>query len=146
MQIKLTEKGFERYTGELGGVKFENGISEEGINQNQADNIAAAMRVEVIGEGVAGAQRLVVEKARQADVIEARKRGQEGDKPKQAQVAQIQPPATIYSEEDLAKIADAKGISGLREIGEKLGVKGRAVKELMADILKAQAAAAPVKE
>lgn len=44
-----------------------------------------------------------------------------------------------YSRAQLEAIADKKGIDGLREIADKHGLKGRAVVELIAKILEAQA-------
>lgn len=46
----------------------------------------------------------------------------------------------VYSDEQLGIIADREGINGLRKIAEALGVKGRSIRELIENILKAQEA------
>jgi len=43
-----------------------------------------------------------------------------------------------YTKEELQKIADDKGLKGLRVIGNKLGIKFRGVKEAIKEILGAQ--------
>ncbi len=43
-----------------------------------------------------------------------------------------------YTKESLTEIYEEKGFSALRAIGDKFGVKGRSLKGLIADILKAQ--------
>ena len=46
----------------------------------------------------------------------------------------------VYTREDLAQIADAEGITGLRRIGDKINVRGRSIGELIDAILKYQQA------
>ena len=48
-------------------------------------------------------------------------------------------PAQTWTSDSLAAVADAKGIAGLREIAEPMGVKGRSINELIREILAAQA-------
>lgn len=43
-----------------------------------------------------------------------------------------------YTEEDLLKIADKEGITGLRKIAKPIGVRGRGKSELIKEILEAQ--------
>lgn len=144
MRIRLIEPGFERYTGNIGDVNFVDGLSERGISQNQADRIAAVMRVKVeSGEGAVGAARLVTLKGERAAVEAPRPRVSEQQpesKPAAEPAAQSAPaPERIYTEEELAQIADAKGIAGLREIGKSYGVKDKSIGGLIREILEAQA-------
>lgn len=44
----------------------------------------------------------------------------------------------IFTQEQLEKIADAKGIAGLREISDPLGLKARSIPELIREILAEQ--------
>lgn len=49
-----------------------------------------------------------------------------------------EPEKELYTKEILLNIASAKGISGLREIGDKFGVKFRSIDEGISEILEAQ--------
>lgn len=44
----------------------------------------------------------------------------------------------LFTKEDLQKIADEKGIAGLREIGDKMNIKFRSVEEGIRELLAAQ--------
>lgn len=50
------------------------------------------------------------------------------------------PNVKVYSREELEMIADEKGLKGLREIGDVLGVKGTAIITMIETILAAQKA------
>ncbi len=43
-------------------------------------------------------------------------------------------PSFVYNREDLEKIADKEGICGLRHIGDKHGIKGRSIAELIDEL------------
>ena len=50
-------------------------------------------------------------------------------------VEQFEDAPTVYTEEELGKVADKRGIGGLREIGDQLGVKSNSIVGLMKAIL-----------
>jgi hypothetical protein len=146
LKVKITEPGWERYSEYLNGVKFENGESVEELNQMQVDRIAATMRVQVI-DGVPENQRLVSENQRKAEVAENMKRVEaeelEAERRREAEkkAEKVKKAAgQMFSREQLEEIADEHGINGLRDVGDRLGVKGRSIEGLIEDILKAQEA------
>ena len=53
------------------------------------------------------------------------------------------PARQVVSQSDLEALASAKGITGLREIAEPMGLKGTSIKGLIAEIMKAQRNTAP---
>lgn len=146
MKVKITEPGWERYSEYLNGVKFENGESTEDLNQMQVDRIASTMRVKVI-DGVPENQRLVAENKRQAEVKETLKRAEieelEAERKRDAEkkAEEVKKVAgQVFTREQLEEIADDHGINGLREVGDRLGVKARSIGGMIDAILKAQEA------
>lgn len=144
MRIKIVEAGWEGFSDWMGPVKFTNGISDEDIADHVLMNISGSIRVVEYKDEGGGTQVGFA-----ANAVNNRDTGAPVDPLVLRDVpftegTPEQPPApeaapeTIYSYDDLAEIADLKGISGLREIGERLGVRARAINDLMAGILKVQ--------
>jgi hypothetical protein len=52
----------------------------------------------------------------------------------------VQEPRAVYTREELEKIADDKGIAGLREIADPMGVKDNSIMGLIKEIIQAQEA------
>lgn len=70
MHIKLVEPGFQSYTGLLGEIEFEEGLSVESLSRAQADRIASSIRVETVeGEGVGSAHDML-DRSHQAEIAE----------------------------------------------------------------------------
>lgn len=161
MKIRLIEPGMKRFTGFIAEVEFKDGVSIEDVTRREADLIASAMRTEAVdGDTPLAAARSVAGKDVSAEVVKALKRGDEDteadesveievpegtevegvdevpeDEEVQDAVA-VEAPST-YTFEQLAAVADEKGIVGLREIAAEFGVKGRSVKDLIGNILEA---------
>ena len=61
-----------------------------------------------------------------------------------AKAASPAAPAKSWTQEELSAIADEKGIKGLREIGDDLGLKGTGIADLIAKIVEATKGVAAV--
>lgn len=153
MKIRLKQKGFEHYTGQMGAILFKDGVSVRDVLDIDRRRLAGVMYVEDetgnqapitqdASDAVAPVGRdTVVQKATiervggdDSDVPQYTKPVEE--KPKKAQVERLETEITVrYSRDELEAIADAKGIGGLREIAEPLGVKGTSIRKLMDGIL-----------
>lgn len=129
--VKINEPGFDSFNGDIGGIEFENGVSIRDLSPLEVNRLSAAMRVETLeGEqlGVAAAiaanrdtplsneaERTVTAESENANFMQA--------------------PEGSYTRESLGEIADKKGIAGLREIAEPMGVKGVSIAALIDGIL-----------
>lgn len=146
--LKITQAGFENYTGDLSVYHFTEGLSDEKIGRNERDRIAAAMTcVEVDDDNIetpAGStHRMVSDRAAYFEPVPPAQRMTEAEKMAEdkafvmkalgANAAPI-----IYTEEELNAVADTGGISGLRAIAEPLNVKDRNLNVLVQKILAVQ--------
>lgn len=176
MKLRLTGEGFTNYTGQMGVIYFQDGVSinevlpvdgmriagtigavwEDGSHANIGDVYAANLQTPA-PTGLQ-AQRLDhlaavvgVQNAAQAiDVTNIVAQAQfkaEGVNV----VASAQPAAAVgggsadqshaqldvekYSRSDLEKVVDESGLTGLREVGAKVGVKAGSINDLIERIL-----------
>lgn len=143
--IRITQPGWEGYNGLFCDMNFVDGVSEEIATQRMVDRCAALLQVEQI-EVTQGAAEVVTPVGlgariegnlqKEAEVLEPMQRA-EDEAP--APVSTPAPePLQLYTEAELQTIADEQGIKGLRVIGDKLSVKGRAIPEIVREILEAQ--------
>jgi hypothetical protein len=153
-RIKITQPGWEGFTGEFGMVVFADGVSEDLVSPRQFNVIAATIAVEEVDEagehvGLPGIQDnmkgaavigapVLTELPRATD--EDAKAEAKRDAAQAKAPAPVDPLAVVYhTKADLEAVAEKKGIHGLREIAEPHGVKGRSINELVKEILKAEA-------
>lgn len=149
MKLRLTQAGFETYTGQMGVVFFKDGLSETDVLPIDAIRIAAAVGAEWedgsaanVGEMYLNSMHnpahvgndintlsMPVEGAEQAAPAQETTEGKTDETPAQA---------SHFTREELEAIADEKGIAGLREVAEPLKVKGTSIVALMDAIIKAQ--------
>lgn len=126
MKIKLVEPGWETFTGLFGVVQFEDGVSVEDVSKGEAQHLSALIRIETLeGKDPSVAQE-IVDRNNELAIVEP---VFQVDDPEIASV-----PARKYTLEELESIADKGGIAALREIGDKLGVKGRSIPEVISRI------------
>jgi hypothetical protein len=144
MLIKIKTPGWGSYTGELGMTRFEDGVSVEHISSREAYSLGSMLDVvEVDEEGNEGnpvshawdmvrgnsiTAPVTPPRLRQSDIDEAAAAAAEaaGDEPDVT---------TLHTQSSLEIIASEKGIAGLREIADPLGIKGTGIKAMIADIL-----------
>ena len=144
MKIRLTQPGFETYSGQMGVVFFEDGLTTADVKPIDAVRIAAQFLCEWEDGTTASVAQSILDHAHSttgtipteinADQALA---SQEGTREAEAQLAA--PDSRAYTQEELEAIADNSGIKGLRAIGDALGVKGNAIGELIKSILTKQA-------
>lgn len=146
--IKITQPGFEGYTGDLGSTPFVDGVSVEPLTRRQMDHIAALLSVVIVDEDEEEIQagvtaRLVGGATIRAEVATPLARQTEAEKASELatvkKVAGVAPSTRVYKLEELETIASKDGIAGLRPIGRQWGVKGRAIPDLIEAILREQA-------
>ena len=145
MKLRLTQSGFENYTGQMGVVWFENGLSttdvlpidgirisaalgavwEDGSAANVGDMYLNGLNVPAhVGMGTINTMSVEPELPKEQEQLDL----DHGDAA-----------STHYTEEALATIADKEGIAGIRKVADQFGVKGTSIVSLIASILKAQA-------
>lgn len=147
MKIKLVEPGYENMTGMFGSVEFEDGVSKEHVSSAEARFLASIIRV-VDAEtdedpGTNAFMQAMMDTP--APVEDPMLRGAAAfDKSaEQAAVPPEQAAATLFTRDQLEAVADKHGISGLREIGDTLGVKSTSIAGLIKEIMDAQQGPAP---
>jgi hypothetical protein len=124
MKIRLLQPGWETFTGNFGGVEFVDGLSVADANTREASRLANVVRCELEDGSNPSASQVALDS--QGTVMQV------GDDRAPA------PAPVRYSREALEEIAGAKGIKGLREVGDPLGVKASGIADLIDAILKAQ--------
>ncbi len=146
MLIKITQKGFEAYTGNLGMTEFVDGKSVDHISKQEAYALGAMVHVvEIDADGnelgiVSEAEDMVRRNTVHADVVPTLKRQDAVDVEDAATAAakaaaETKAGIVTYTRDELEEIASAKGIAGIRDIADPLGIKGVAMKTLIAEIL-----------
>ena len=167
MKIKLTEPGFTKMTGEIGDIEFKDGVSVDDVSRTQMNRIGSAMRVERLDGGiVTEAERYTKSKQESAPMLEKLATGTvvdekspdedevkspDEDEVKSSDEDEVkspdedevkssdEDPVASLTKDELSKIADEKGIAGLREVAEGFGVKSKSIPDLIEKILAAQA-------
>lgn len=164
MKIKLTQPGFEGYTGQMGILQFVDGLSTTDVPFRDAARMSAVMVCEFEdGSSCNPAQRLLDTAGTEAPVGRAIEAPNEELTVKVAadtqggikvEVGTVTAPAdgtvvgevaeepvdeNLYTMDDLSAIADAKGINGLREVAGPLGIKSNSITGLIDELLKAKA-------
>lgn len=143
MKLRLTQAGFENYSGQMGVLWFENGLSTTDVKTIDAIRISAAIGAEWEDGSAANVGDMYLNNMDVPAYVgmaegAARDEAPQAEAPAQAAGA---PSGVTYTEEQLAQIADEKGIAGLREIGDPIGAKGTSIVGLIAEILKKQGTA-----
>lgn len=138
-RLKIVEKGWETFSDYFGGYKFTNGLSDEAVPTADAQRLGSWIRMvgvddeSQVGEGVV--QVALTET--KADVVVAAA-DKEPETVSVEQAAEAAAEVTKYTREELEALADQGGIAALRQIGDKIGVKGRGIPELIREIIQKQ--------
>ncbi|OCP21904.1 MULTISPECIES: hypothetical protein [unclassified Ensifer] len=151
--LKIVSRGWHGYTGQLNIISFKNGVSTEPVPPRIADRIAASVQVvQCDAEGREGTDainvgpqhRLLTEGTVRAEIAGPLAVQSEADKVMEAKLDAARsltaPIESLYTRDDLERVADESGIKGLRDIADKWTVKGRGIPEIIEKILTAQAA------
>lgn len=138
MKLRLTQAGFENYTGQMGVVMFKDGLSENEVLPIDAIRISAAIGADWEDGSPANVGDMYLNNMH-APAFVGNGRSEDAapvEQPVQAPVATAD--GTTYTRDGLAAIADAEGIGGLRAIADPIGVKGTSIVGLIDAILKQQ--------
>lgn len=134
MKIKLVEPGWETFSDYLGFVLFKDGESVEDVSPAEAARLASIVRIETLeGRNPSPAQMILDNWSGPMIVATT----------DTADASLLAAPAK-WTQEELSAIADEKGIKGLREIGDDLGLKGTGIADLIAKIVEATKGVAAV--
>lgn len=125
MKIKVTQPGWENFSGAFGVIEFVDGVSVNDVSLLEAERIAAIVSVETLeGKDPSAAQKII---DTHSTPIEAH------SIPTEDMVEKA--PAATYTAEQLAEIADSSGIKGIRAISDPLNLRGTSIAELIGKIL-----------
>lgn len=134
-RIKIVEKGWGNFNGTFGGVEFLNSLSVEAVAPATARQLGSLVRIELCdseaqitsnSDYLANKETPAKSESTLIDVETANAATKEHQKVEEA---------AQYTREDLEKVADQRGIAGVREIADTLGVRGRSIAELIDAIL-----------
>lgn len=145
MKLRLTAAGWERYTGQMGVIFFEEGLSVGDVLAVDAVRVAGVIGAEWEDGTPANVSQIYLDnmhteaksvaEQRQADLPDAPKTVDPDEAKNKAEMLGV-----TYTEDQLAEIADKQGISGLRDIATPLGIKSNSIAGLIEAILKAAGA------
>lgn len=146
MKLRLTQPGYENFTAQMGVLFFENGLSTTDVKPVDAVRVAAQFLCEwEDGSSASVAQSildhshattLTIPQVQDADQALAQAHADAGAVASANNAKGVE---KTYTEEQLAAIADEKGIKGLRAIAEPLGIKAHSITDLVKAILEKQA-------
>lgn len=145
-RIKIIQPGWEGFTGDIGQTAFEDGVSVDHASRRQIDIIGASLTlVEVdedgdeTGEDPRLQHALITETALRAPVLEGLVVATDADMKSVAAIKTVDPSTIVFhTKDELEAIGSEKGIAGLREITDALGVKARSINEAVKIILKTE--------
>lgn len=166
MKVRIMTPGWETFTGSMGfKAMFKDGVSVEDLDPRQVARIGSNLRIHDIETGlqvgpsvVARAAQTVsapvvqelprLDTVKQEEAVTREKLISEGKARKaadeaaladaEAKAAESIDEIVVYSRQELEAIGANDGIDKLREIASPLGVKGRAISDIIEAILKAQ--------
>lgn len=151
MKLKITEQGWENFSGNLGITQFEDGVSVNDVTRAEFNNITGNIRAvnAETGDAVCGLDCDAILQ----DVPFVSSRLQTLEEILAGQVPQVAEEAVApvvvekqFTQEGLEAVADKGGIAGLREISDTIGVKGTSIAGLISAILASQTGGQPVAE
>lgn len=148
-KLKIIMAGMETYTGFVGMVEFENGISKTPVPQIISDRISGVITMMEIDEDGSEQQanpaaRITSHMDVEAPVIDASSRSSDEElleERRRDAINQLKAPTDrFYTLEELEGIAERSGIAGIREIANLWNVRDRSIPKLITEVLRAQAA------
>lgn len=138
MKLRLTAPGWKTYTGQMGVIFFEEGLSVSDVLPTDAVRVAGVIGAEWEDGTAANISQTYLDNMKTEAPMGAVTTAVPEDEVEAPQ-AVAEAPVKSYTAEELAAVADKSGISGLREIAEPMGIKGNSIGKLIEAILKAGA-------
>ena len=146
MKVRLTQPGFENYTGQMGVIFFVDGLSTDDVSSMDARRLSAVMSCEAEdGSNISLTQDLIDKNNDEAPVVPELQRGNDTVPEMEQGVALIEEEGDevespegpkVYTQAELEAIADAEGIKGIRAIAEPLGIKNNSIAGLINELVK----------
>lgn len=160
MKLKLIGKQFVNFTGQFGGIDWENGVSVNDVNPIEANRIASIVGAKFLdGSDASECDKIISMKNMESPYrqtsrpltveeiknFEKEKNKRPLDVEKENKSQPKKQTLKIYTREELEKIADEKGLNGLREVAVPYGVTANKVSSLIFKILDRQDRAQDIK-
>lgn len=147
MKLRLTAPGWETYTGQMGVIFFEDGLSVSDVLPVDAVRVAGVIGAEWEDGRPANVSQIYLDNANTpAPTIEHNPAVEAATEAWSEKVAETVVKlgealeaireVKLYTQDELAAIADASGVTGLRKIAEPLGIKSNSIRGLIDGILK----------
>ncbi len=140
-RVRIVEPGWESFNGHFGTVEFVNGLSVQPVAWQEQQRLAGLVRMDTAEDDEEGQLGPAIELTRGRDLSTDDARVQGANRGVLIN-GQTRLAIETYDRDELERIADAKGIVGLRDIAKAWDVTGRSISELITKILDAQAKAA----
>lgn len=158
MKLRLTQAGFATYSGQMGVLWFEDGVSTTDVRPQDARRMAATMLCEwEDGSSPSMSQAILDNANTPAPIFAADHHDKEAAVTAAAELKAIaaeavrdeayadatradRPMSAGITRDQLAAIADKDGITGLRKIADPLGIKGNSINGLIEALLTSRAA------
>lgn len=165
MKLRLTGNGYTNFTGHMGSVYFENGLSaldvlpvhavrigstfgaqwENGVSTNPAELAVSNASMGAMNDSQ---ETVFNQRLMEAQIHDANQAQTHLQKVAElGMTATIDPKAKLpqpelktFTREQLEAIADESGLAGLREVASQMGVKGKSISELIERTLEAAGA------
>lgn len=137
MKIKIIESGWAGFTGLLGWTEFVDGVSADEVSRAEAQHLSAIVQIEELdaaGDSTGKSPSM-------AQVIldtHGKSMGNATLPTADTLPAAAQPLAKVYTADELAALADAEGIKGVRKVADPMGLKGTSIAELIGKVLQTQ--------
>jgi hypothetical protein len=128
--VRIDQKGWETFTGLLGPVLFENGVSKRELTPNELARLGASVKLVTLeGDKQVGAATIMANSRHVSAAVKP------VVKPK---VERAEPIQLKYDKDKLEEIASEGGIKAVREVAKEFGVKGVEISKMIDDIVTAQ--------
>jgi hypothetical protein len=148
MKLRITQSGFQTYNGQMGLAVFENGLSVDEVPEQVARRLSGVIQCEwEDGTNPSVTQAELTRDTPAPNVYTTFADVPQEVKPKLAVTPESKAaapavvvdvtPGNVYTQEELEAIADAKGIAGLREIAEPVGIKSNSISGLIKEMIAA---------
>ena len=148
MKLRITQKGFENYSGQMGMILFKDGLSVYDVSERDANRLSALFnvtwetgeyvkitKVEVEPSAPVGRETYLAPSDGKPEVVA----GNDGSVVYvESTIADSDAPVKVtkrYSIEELEAIADKEGIVGVRKVAAPLGIRGTSINGLIEQIL-----------
>ncbi len=133
MKYKITEPGWENFTGQFGSHEFQDSVSVDDLDEYTAMRLSNLVRMEDMdGFCPSSSQQAIDTQGITMPVIADKVSTMTADQP-------AVDAGVLHTKESLQVLADKTGIAGVRKVAEPLNVSARSINDLIAGILKKQA-------